>query len=113
MRAVLALAHPLMPFVTEELWQALPHAGDALIVAPWPRHAGAIDRAALAQFEARPVQRPTHASSLRILLTTPRSLSSRCDPVQRPTYDYCFLRDSHVGDALTGALSLAACWPQM
>ena len=59
MRAVLALAHPLMPFVTEELWQALPHTGDALIVAPWPRHAGAVDRAALAQFEARPVRRPT------------------------------------------------------
>ncbi|KAK9845737.1 hypothetical protein WJX81_000915 [Elliptochloris bilobata] len=52
MRAVLALAHPLMPFVTEELWQALPHRGDALIVAPWPRHSGAIDTAALCQFEA-------------------------------------------------------------
>ena len=59
MRAVLALAHPLMPFVTEELWQALPHAGDALIIAPWPRHAGAIDGTALAQFQVRPVQRPT------------------------------------------------------
>lgn len=57
MRAVLALAHPLMPFVTEELWQALPHTGDALIVAPWPRHAGAIDSAALTQFAVRPVHR--------------------------------------------------------
>ena len=32
----LRLLHPFMPFVTEELWQQLPHSGDALIVASWP-----------------------------------------------------------------------------
>lgn len=32
----LRLLHPFMPFVTEELWQALPHGGDLLISAPWP-----------------------------------------------------------------------------
>ncbi|MCO5175371.1 MAG: valine--tRNA ligase [Thermomicrobiales bacterium] len=32
----LTLLHPFMPFVTEELWQQLPHPGDALIVANWP-----------------------------------------------------------------------------
>lgn len=32
----LRLLHPVMPFITEELWQALPHAGDLLIGAPWP-----------------------------------------------------------------------------
>ncbi|MCU7652797.1 valine--tRNA ligase [Acutalibacter sp. LFL-21] len=34
----LALLHPFMPFVTEEIWQSLPHQGQALIVAPWPEY---------------------------------------------------------------------------
>jgi valyl-tRNA synthetase len=32
----LRLLHPFMPFITEEIWQSLPHEGDALIVADWP-----------------------------------------------------------------------------
>ncbi len=32
----LRLLHPFMPFITEEIWQSLPVAGDALIVAEWP-----------------------------------------------------------------------------
>lgn len=32
----LRLLHPFMPFVTEEIWQHLPHQGDSLMVAPWP-----------------------------------------------------------------------------
>jgi len=33
----LKLLHPFMPFVTEEIWQSLPHKEvDMLIVAPWP-----------------------------------------------------------------------------
>ena len=32
----LRLLHPFMPFITEEIWQSLPHDGDALIVADWP-----------------------------------------------------------------------------
>ncbi len=34
---VLRLLHPFMPFITEEIWQSLPHEGEALIVAQWPR----------------------------------------------------------------------------
>jgi valyl-tRNA synthetase len=33
---VLRLLHPFMPFVTEELWQKIPHQGSFLAVAAWP-----------------------------------------------------------------------------
>jgi len=32
----LRLLHPFMPFVTEALWQELPHEGESLMMAPWP-----------------------------------------------------------------------------
>ena len=35
---ILRLLHPFMPFITEEIWQSLPHEGDALIVAQWPEY---------------------------------------------------------------------------
>jgi len=33
---ILRLLHPYMPFITEEIWQSIPHEGEALIVAQWP-----------------------------------------------------------------------------
>ncbi len=41
----LRLLHPFMPFVTEEIWQHLPHEGGSLIIAPWPE-AGPVDEEA-------------------------------------------------------------------
>jgi len=32
----LKLLHPFMPFITEEIWQALPHEGDFLMTSKWP-----------------------------------------------------------------------------
>ncbi|MPM31726.1 Valine--tRNA ligase [bioreactor metagenome] len=34
----LKLLHPFMPFITEEIWQALPHEGDYLMLSQWPRY---------------------------------------------------------------------------
>ena len=35
---ILRLLHPFMPFITEEIWQSIPHEGDALIAAKWPEY---------------------------------------------------------------------------
>lgn len=35
-RTSLELLHPFMPFITEELWQKLPHKGDSIMIARWP-----------------------------------------------------------------------------
>ncbi len=32
----LRLLHPIMPFITEEIWQHLPHEGESITVAQWP-----------------------------------------------------------------------------
>ncbi|MBI4471657.1 MAG: valine--tRNA ligase [Acidobacteria bacterium] len=32
----LRLLHPFMPFITEELWQGLPHQGESIVIAPYP-----------------------------------------------------------------------------
>jgi valyl-tRNA synthetase len=37
LETVLRLLHPLMPFITEELWQRLPHNGETIMLAPFPR----------------------------------------------------------------------------
>ena len=40
LETTLRLLHPFMPFITEELWQRLPHAGDSIMVAPYPKAGG-------------------------------------------------------------------------
>ena len=39
----LKLLHPFMPFITEEIWQALPHEGDFLMLQQWPEYCAGLD----------------------------------------------------------------------
>ena len=39
LETTLRLLHPFMPYITEELWQRLPHAGPSIMVAPYPTSA--------------------------------------------------------------------------
>ena len=38
----LKLLHPFMPFITEEIWQTLPHEGESIMVSPWPVYDAAL-----------------------------------------------------------------------
>ena len=33
---ILKLLHPFMPFITEEIWQSLPHSGESIMISDWP-----------------------------------------------------------------------------
>lgn len=38
MNQCLKLLHPIMPFITEEIWQAIPNDCESIMVAPWPQY---------------------------------------------------------------------------
>jgi valyl-tRNA synthetase len=43
LETTLRLLHPFMPFITEDLWQRLPHAGESIMIASYPRPTGRPD----------------------------------------------------------------------
>ncbi len=46
MTGILKLLHPFMPFITEEIWQSLPHEGESLMISAWPVYTDSLDFAA-------------------------------------------------------------------
>jgi valyl-tRNA synthetase len=68
----LELLHPIMPFVTEELWQHLPHAQARIEQAPWPARAGRRDARARSEMETI-LQFVETVLSLRAVPKLPRS----------------------------------------
>lgn len=53
MSGMLQLLHPFMPFITEEIWQSLPHEGEALMRTDWPVY----DEALCFEAEEREMER--------------------------------------------------------
>ena len=48
----LRLLHPIMPFVTEEIWQSVPHVGESLVIATYPTvHPEQMDEKAAEEME--------------------------------------------------------------
>ena len=43
MSNTLKLLHPFMPFITEEIWLALPHDGESIMISEWPKYDAALD----------------------------------------------------------------------
>lgn len=48
----LRVLHPYMPYVTEEVWRSLPHAGETLMTQSWPALGAGVDATAVSRFEA-------------------------------------------------------------
>ena len=43
MSNTLKLLHPFMPFITEEIWLALPHDGESIMISEWPKYDEALN----------------------------------------------------------------------
>ena len=43
MSGTLKLLHPFMPFITEEIWQTLPHDGASIMISPWPVYSSELE----------------------------------------------------------------------
>lgn len=43
MSNTLKLLHPFMPFITEEIWQTLPHEGESIMISAWPEYDPVLD----------------------------------------------------------------------
>ena len=39
----LKLLHPFMPFITEEVWQSMPHSGESIMVSEWPKFSNELE----------------------------------------------------------------------
>ena len=46
MDKILKLLHPFMPFITEEIWQTIPHDGESIMISAWPEYDEALSFAA-------------------------------------------------------------------
>ncbi len=45
LETAMRLLHPYMPFITEEIWQHLPHEGESIMVASWPQEDVSLENA--------------------------------------------------------------------
>jgi valyl-tRNA synthetase len=45
----LRMLHPFMPFITEEIWQYLPHQGESITIAAWPKFEARLEHASAAK----------------------------------------------------------------
>ncbi|HZS07327.1 MAG TPA: valine--tRNA ligase [Blastocatellia bacterium] len=75
----LRLLHPLMPFITEELWQRLPHRGETISLAEFPRpNAAQVDEHAEREMETV-IELVTKLRNIRATFNIPPSTPLRAE----------------------------------
>ena len=67
----LALLHPFMPYLTEEIWQSLPHEGEALVVAEYPQY-------------DKSLSFPAEAAQMEIIMDAVRAIRNRRSEMNVP-----------------------------
>ena len=78
------LLHPLMPFITEEIWQNLPHEGESITVAAWP----------VADASLTNVERSTHMKLLTDVIKAVRTIRAEVNtPMSRQVPLYIAAKD--------------------
>jgi valyl-tRNA synthetase len=74
---ILVMLHPFMPFITEELWNAMGARGGNIIHAHWPRPEAGIDQAARSEIEWV-IRLVSEIRSVRTERNVPPSAKLRC-----------------------------------
>ena len=69
----LQLLHPFMPFITESIWQALPHQGAALMTSRWPEFQESLDFPAESEQMAQIMAAIRSVRNLRAEMNVPPS----------------------------------------
>lgn len=69
----LRLIHPIMPFVTEELWQDMPHKGESIMVAKYPEADDQLNDPAAEEAMARLIELITAVRNIRSDANAPMS----------------------------------------
>ncbi|MGE7543567.1 valine--tRNA ligase [Sporosarcina newyorkensis] len=87
------LLHPLMPFITEEIWQNLPHEGESITVAKWPEVDPALSDAS----------RATHMKLLMDIIHAVRNIRAEVNtPMSRKVNLYISAKDEATVAVLEG-----------
>ncbi|MFC3040025.1 valine--tRNA ligase [Virgibacillus xinjiangensis] len=71
------MLHPFMPFITEEIWQQLPHKGESITVASWPEVREEFDNKQASQEMDRLVSIIKSVRNIRAEVDTPMSKQVR------------------------------------
>src|SRR5690625_1020814 len=67
------MLHPFMPFITEEIWQQLPHEGESITISDWPTVAPEYHDVAAAKRMKRLVSIIKSVRNIRAEVDTPMS----------------------------------------
>ena len=82
----LKLLHPFMPFITEEIWQTLPHEGETIMLASFPEYSESLNFAAEETEFSRVMEAVRAVRSRRAEMNVPRPKRPRyISPPPTPT----------------------------